>query len=224
MIPLNPAERIKILEGVVRFLRRAYLKRTEFGEGSVTTEKLANAAVTSIKIANDAVTTPKIADFAITPIKIETGAVVTEKIAAKAVTGAKMSMTYKHSDSLATNFSTTTAEAFVDTGIELSFTTTDAGTVWLVGKGTVNHSVAGARLIVRIVDQAGTEVARGHTICAVANAWTTAPAIQTLHYTLAANTTYTFKLQLYSYDAGTSGLIRTSTAYTGIIAHIFGAL
>ena len=57
---------------------------------AVTTPKLADNAVTTVKISDGAVTTPKLADNAVTTIKINDGAVTTPKIADNAVTTPKI--------------------------------------------------------------------------------------------------------------------------------------
>ena len=59
-------------------------------DGAVTTQKLADRAVTDAKLADGAVTTPKIADKSVTDAKLADGAVTTPKIADKSVTDAKL--------------------------------------------------------------------------------------------------------------------------------------
>ena len=60
------------------------------GDSSVTTNKLANNAVTEAKIASNAVTTNKLANNAVTEAKIADGVVPTNKLANNAVTEAKI--------------------------------------------------------------------------------------------------------------------------------------
>ena len=55
-------------------------------DGSVTTDKIADGAVTGSKVANGSVTTNKIADGAVTGSKVADGSVTTNKIANGAVT------------------------------------------------------------------------------------------------------------------------------------------
>ena len=63
---------------------------TALADGAVTTNKIANTAVTADKIANDAVTTDKIANTAVTEGKIAADAVTTGKIKDGAVTADKI--------------------------------------------------------------------------------------------------------------------------------------
>lgn len=68
----------------------AALEDLKLADGEVTTEKLANDAVTSAKIPNGTVHSGKLADGAVTTAKIGTGAVTTSKIADGHVTAAKI--------------------------------------------------------------------------------------------------------------------------------------
>ena len=62
----------------------------------VTSDRIAQGAVTRGRIGGSAVSTPKIADDAVTVNKIINGAVVTEKIANDAVTTNKVLNISKH--------------------------------------------------------------------------------------------------------------------------------
>ncbi len=56
----------------------------------MTTQKLANASVTSLKLANSAVTNAKLADNSVSAVKIQNKAVITDKLADYSVTAGKL--------------------------------------------------------------------------------------------------------------------------------------
>ena len=66
------------------------LTGTQLSDGSVTTDKLKDGAVTEVKLATDAVTTDKVKDNAIDADKLADNSVVTDAIKADAVTKAKL--------------------------------------------------------------------------------------------------------------------------------------
>ena len=79
----NSVTTAKIADGAVTDVKLA--------TDAVTTAKIASSAVTDVKLATDAVTTAKIASGAVTDVKLATGAVTTEKIADDAVSNVKIS-------------------------------------------------------------------------------------------------------------------------------------
>lgn len=62
----------------------------EIADGSITTTKIADLAITGAKIADGSITTQKIVDSAVTGAKIAGGAITTPKIVDSAVTGDKI--------------------------------------------------------------------------------------------------------------------------------------
>ena len=80
----------RITEAVDDYLNEHPELIASIPDGSITTLKLDDSAVTDTKIANGAVTTAKLADEAVAGGKIADGAVITSKLANTAVTAAKL--------------------------------------------------------------------------------------------------------------------------------------
>lgn len=129
------------------------LKTFQIPDGSISSSKLANNAVTSAKIAGLAVLTSKINNNAVTSAKIASGAVTEDKIASGSVTTSKIADEAVDFDKLASGFGallsgTSPGNVSVASGIGTTYTQiadleiTESGTYillpWVMVYGTAN--------------------------------------------------------------------------------------
>lgn len=132
--------RLLVLERFMRYLKRGFLRKTEFGKSSVTNEKIANKAVTE----------PKLADAAVTVMKVADGSISAPKIADAAVTNAKIERWILGKSGTAFPASPVDGEVFYRTDLNICYRYDSVTTSWIA----VDYVADSGRLVDGVITSA----------------------------------------------------------------------